>query len=202
MKPLALLASLPPQEQILIGVDEVGRGPLIGNVVAAAVIWPAQMHLPGLTDSKKLSSKRRAQLVPQIQQHALAYAIGEATPAEIDQLNILQATFLAMRRALGQLPQSQAFPIYVDGNQCPGIHCIPVVKGDSLVPAIAAASILAKEHRDAQLLELDQIFPQYGFAQHKGYPTAAHLQAIAQYGVLPQHRRSYKPVAQALGIMP
>lgn len=185
---------------MIVGVDEVGRGPLVGNVVTAAVILPEQFDLPGLTDSKKLSEKKRELLVPMIQEQAIAWAIGECTPEEIDQYNILQATLIAMQKAVNNLNHAYT-EINVDGNRCPEFDCPceAIVKGDSKVPAIAAASILAKVYRDQQMLELDKKHPEYGFAKHKGYPTKAHFEALEKYGVLPEHRRSFKPVAQRLG---
>jgi ribonuclease HII len=182
------------------GVDEVGRGPLIGAVVTAAVILPDNFDLPGLTDSKKLSAKKREALAIAIKTQAIAWCVAESSVEEIDHLNILQATLLAMRRAvdgLSVVPQG----VYVDGNRCPKnmhIPCQAVVKGDGLVPAISAASILAKVARDAQMDRLHEQFPSYGFDQHKGYPTAAHLAALTHHGVLPEHRRSFAPVKALL----
>jgi len=178
------------------GVDEVGRGPLVGAVVTAAVILPEFFDLPGLTDSKKLSAKRREVLAIAIKAQAIAWCIAEASVEEIDRLNILQATLLAMHRAvdgLSVVPQG----VYVDGNRCPknmNIPCQAVIKGDGLVAAISAASILAKVARDAQMDQLHAAFPNYGFDQHKGYPTAAHVAALKKYGVLAEHRRSFAPV--------
>ena len=182
------------------GVDEAGRGPLAGSVVAAAVILDPDRPIVGLADSKKLSAKVRERLAAEIRTHALAWAIGEASPEEIDEINILQATFLAMRRAIDGLSLIPAHAL-IDGNRVPqGLVCSAeaIVKGDAKEPAISAASILAKTHRDAQLLELDRVFPQYGFARHMGYPTAAHLQALREHGPSPVHRRSFGPVAQTL----
>ncbi len=186
--------------RLVCGVDEAGRGPLAGSVVAAAVILDPDRPIVGLADSKKLSAKIRERLAEEIRTHALAWAIGEASPEEIDQVNILQATFLAMRRAIEGLALLPAHAL-IDGNRVPqGLICSAeaIVKGDAKEPAISAASILAKTHRDAQLLELDRAFPQYGFARHMGYPTAAHLQALCQHGPSPVHRRSFGPVAQTL----
>ena len=188
-----------PDTQLIAGVDEVGRGPLVGDVVAAAVILDPQQPIAGLVDSKKLSEKKRQQLAAQIQQQAYSWALGYASAAEIDQLNILQASLLAMQRAVAALPIAAEFA-FVDGNRLPALT-IPaqaVVKGDSLVAEISAASIIAKVARDQQMLMLDQQYPQYGFAQHKGYPTKLHLANLAKYGVLPQYRRSFKPVANLL----
>jgi len=178
------------------GTDEVGRGPLAGDVVAAAVILDLQRPIVGLTDSKKLSARRRQQLAEQITVSARACSVGRASVAEIDELNILQASLLAMHRAVDGLGIEPEF-VYVDGRHLPRWHYASqaVVKGDSLVPAIAAASILAKVTRDAEMLELDARFPGYGFAQHKGYPTAAHLAALQRLGPCAVHRRSFAPVA-------
>jgi len=184
-----------------VGVDEVGRGPLIGDVVAAAVILPIGCTLP-LRDSKKLSEAKRVALAEQIKEQAVAYAISVATPAEIDMLNILQATMLAMQRAISELIEKQykIALVYVDGNRCPQVPvpCQPVVKGDDKVMEISAASILAKVYRDQQMFELHQHYPEYGFAQHKGYPTAKHLLAIQQNGLIEGYRKSFKPVAKML----
>lgn len=182
------------------GVDEVGRGPLIGSVVTAAVILPEHYDLPGLTDSKKLSEKRRLALVEQIQQQAIAWCVAEATAAEVDALNVLQASLLAVRRAVDGL-SVQPEGVWVDGNRCPQgltVPCQAIVKGDLTVPAISAASILAKVARDAQMQQLHEAYPQYGFDQHKGYPTKAHFAALIQYGALPEHRRSFAPVQSVL----
>lgn len=186
--------------RLICGVDEAGRGPLAGSVVAAAVILDPAHPIAGLADSKKLSAKVRERLAIEIREHAFAWAIGEATAAEIDQINILQATFLAMRRAIEGLDVSVDHAL-IDGNRVPpGLICSAesIVKGDAKEPAISAASILAKTHRDAQLLELDGRYPQYGFARHMGYPTAAHLEALRLHGPSPVHRRSFGPVAQTL----
>lgn len=182
------------------GVDEAGRGPLAGSVVAAAVILDPDHPIVGLADSKKLSAKVRERLAQEIRTRALAWAIGEASVEEIDQINILQATFLAMRRAIEGLSLVPTHAL-IDGNRVPpGLICSAeaIVKGDAKEPAISAASILAKTHRDAQLLELDRLYPQYGFARHMGYPTAAHLEALRLHGPSPMHRRSFAPVAQTL----
>ena len=184
-----------------VGVDEVGRGPLIGDVVAAAVILPAGCTLP-LRDSKKLSEARRVVLAELIKEQAVAYAIAVATPAEIDTLNILQATMLAMQRAISELIEQQhkITLVYVDGNRCPqvSVPCQSVVKGDDKVMEISAASILAKVYRDQQMLDLHQQHPEYGFDQHKGYPTVKHLLAIQQNGLIEGYRKSFKPVAKML----
>ncbi|WP_407276587.1 ribonuclease HII [Halothiobacillus sp. DCM-1] len=184
------------------GVDEAGRGPLAGSVVAAAVVLHPDRPIAGLNDSKKLSAAVRARLFDQIVAEAEAYAIAEATVEEIDALNILQASLLAMRRAVWQLlDQGVALTgVRVDGNRCPHwpdgrvLPCTPIVGGDARDAAIAAASILAKVTRDRQLLALDAMHPQYGFAQHKGYPTAEHLARLAEFGPSPVHRQSFAPV--------
>lgn len=193
-------AEIPYQGLLLAGVDEAGRGPLIGSVVAAAVILHPEQPIAGLDDSKKLSANKRLVLADLIRQKSLAWAVAEASAAEIDQLNILQASFVAMQRAISALQPAAEF-VLVDGNRLPpdlSTPALAVVKGDARHPAIAAASILAKVARDAQLIELDKIYPQYGLAQHKGYPTKAHLAALQQYGVLPEHRKSYAPVRALL----
>jgi len=183
----------------LAGVDEVGRGPLAGDVVAAAVILDPARPIAGLRDSKKLSAQRREVLALRIKEQALAWAVARATVAEIDQLNILQAALLAMHRAVQALHPQPTY-VLVDGNRLPrwDYASEPVVKGDDRVPAIAAASILAKVQRDGELLELERRYPGYGFAAHKGYPTAAHLKALHTLGVSPVHRRSFGPVRALL----
>ncbi len=187
----------------IAGVDEAGRGPLVGTVVAAAVILDPNNPIAGLNDSKKLSENKREKLFIEIQEKALAWAIAEASPAEIDELNILQASLLAMRRAVEAL-QVQPDQVLVDGNKIPQgliMPCEAVVGGDALHAEISAASILAKVTRDRQMLELDQKFPQFGFAKHKGYPTKAHFEAIALHGVTTEHRRSFGPVRKALALL-
>ncbi len=182
------------------GVDEVGRGPLVGSVVTAAVILPLDYDLPGLTDSKKLSEKRRALLAEQIKVQAIAWSVCEASAAEVDALNVLQASLLAMRRAIEALSVTPN-GAWVDGNHCPKgllIPCEAIVQGDLKVPAISAASILAKVARDAQMQQLHEAFPEYGFDKHKGYPTALHLSALARLGPLPEHRKSFAPVRAML----
>lgn len=186
----------------LAGVDEVGRGPLIGSVVAAAVILDPSQPIEGLTDSKKLTARKREALDVQIRERALAFAVAEASAAEVDQLNIYHATHLAMCRAVDALT-SEAEYLLVDGNRLPG-HALPgqaVVKGDARHPAIAAASILAKVARDAQMVALDMRYPEYGFARHKGYPTKEHLAALAIHGLLAEHRRSFAPVQRQLALL-
>ncbi len=187
-------------ERTIAGVDEAGRGPLVGSVVAAAVVLPDASVIDGLADSKRLSARKRAELAEHIKSLAPGWAIGEATADEIDRINILQATMLAMRRAVNDLP-AMPYLVLVDGNRCPAdlpCACEAVIKGDATIPVISAASILAKVHRDAQMDCLHQQYPDYGFDRHRGYPTAAHLQAIKKFGVLPLHRRSYRPVREAL----
>lgn len=181
------------------GVDEAGRGPLAGPVVAAAVILDPRQGIAGLADSKKLTARRREQLFDQIQDKALCCAIGQASVEEIDRLNILQATLLAMQRAVASLRLVPA-RVLVDGNRLPRLPMLAeaIVGGDAKVPAISAASILAKVHRDRWCEQIDAEYPQYGFAAHKGYGTAAHLAALRQHGPTPWHRRSFAPVAQAL----
>ncbi|WP_432697641.1 ribonuclease HII [Marinobacterium sp. YM272] len=184
---------------LVAGVDEVGRGPLIGDVVAAAVILDPARPIEGLTDSKKLSAKKRERLFDEIQERALAWSIASASPAEIDEINILHASMLAMRRAVLALDPQPEYAM-IDGNRCPELPCPsePVVKGDLLIAEISAASILAKVYRDRQMEELHARYPEYGFAGHKGYPTKAHLQALATHGVLPEYRRSFGPVKRLL----
>lgn len=187
--------------QLFAGVDEVGRGPLVGDVVTAAVILDPNNPITGLTDSKKLSEKKRLALFPEIQEKALAWSIGRCTPEEIDKHNILHATMLAMARAVEGLKIKPDF-VFIDGNRVPDLT-IPaqaVVKGDLRVAEISAASILAKVVRDKEMEELDSQYPEFGFAQHKGYPTKAHFAAIEKHGVIAQHRKSFKPVKRALGI--
>jgi ribonuclease HII len=184
---------------LVAGVDEAGRGPLAGPVVAAAVILDDLRPIKGLADSKKLTAQRREVLFDEIRAKALCFSIASATVEEIDELNILQATLLAMKRAVEGLrlkPQKTL----VDGNRLPNLSMLAeaIVKGDSLVPAISAASILAKVHRDRWCADLALAFPQYGFARHKGYGTALHLAALQKYGACPQHRRSFAPVANVL----
>lgn len=183
----------------IAGVDEVGRGPLAGDVVAAAVILDPRRPIAGLRDSKRLSAARREVLAGVIRDRALAWSVARATVAEIDELNILQASLLAMQRAVEALVPQPGF-VLVDGNRLPRWRYAsqPVVKGDARVPAIAAASILAKVQRDGELAELECRYPGYGFAAHKGYPTAAHLAALRELGVTPVHRRSFAPVRRLL----
>ncbi|MGA1071481.1 MAG: ribonuclease HII [Pseudohongiellaceae bacterium] len=178
------------------GCDEAGRGPLAGNVIAAAVILDPREPITGLADSKKLSHKQRESLYETILSKALGVGIGSASPQEIDEINILQASLLAMTRAVDALPTKPEF-VFVDGNRCPrwSIPSLAVVKGDAKVASISAASIVAKVVRDRELQLLDEQYPDYGFAQHKGYPTAAHFTALERFGVTPVHRLSFAPVA-------
>ncbi|MCC6077064.1 ribonuclease HII [Pseudomonas sp. GCM10022188] len=186
-------------EELVAGVDEVGRGPLCGPVVTAAVILDPLRPIEGLNDSKKLSEARRERLFDEIRDKALAWCIGRAEVEEIDRLNILQATFLAMQRAVEGL-QVQPRLALIDGNRCPKLQVpsAPVVGGDAKVPAIAAASILAKVSRDREMAELDILFPGYGIAGHKGYPTPVHLEALKRLGPTSIHRRSFAPVRALL----
>lgn len=186
-------------EERVAGVDEVGRGPLCGPVVTAAVILDPARPILGLNDSKKLTEARRERLFDEIRDKALAWSIGRAEVEEIDRLNILQATFLAMQRAVAGLAVRPGMAL-IDGNRCPqlDVPCAPVIGGDARVPAIAAASILAKVSRDREMAELDRRYPGYGIAGHKGYPTPAHLKALARLGPTPIHRRSFAPVRRLL----
>ena len=190
-----------PNVLLIAGVDEVGRGPLVGDVVTAAVILDPNKPIEGLTDSKKLSEKKRNALAEIIKRDALSWSIGRADPSEIDELNILHATMLAMQRAVARL-DVQPEHVLIDGNRVPNLPMAgnAVVKGDALVPEISAASILAKVARDQEMDELDQIHPEYGFAKHKGYPTKLHFEMLAKFGPTPHHRKSFKPVQKALGI--
>ena len=178
--------------QVICGVDEAGRGPLAGPVCAAAVILPPHLELPGLTDSKKLTDKKRRELYPIIKEQAIAYGIGLASEQEIDEINILQATFLAMKRAIAQLEGKADFAL-IDGNRETdfGIPCQTVIKGDSRSANIAAASVLAKVTRDIYMEELAEKYPQYGFEIHKGYGTKAHYAALTEHGMCDAHRRSF-----------
>ena len=195
-----------PIAYCIAGVDEVGRGPLVGDVVTAAVILDSENPIEGLMDSKKLSEKKRIILSALIKEQALSWSIGRASPEEIDTLNILHATMLAMQRAVQGLSVLPDY-VLVDGNRCPTfthfashdiIDCQAVVKGDARVAEISAASIIAKVARDNEMIALDKLHPEYGFAQHKGYPTKVHLEKIIEHGVLDCYRQSFKPVAQVL----
>ena len=201
---MATKKPLPPfvcdyQGKLLAGVDEVGRGPLIGAVVTAAVILDPARPIEGLADSKKLSEKKRNALFDEIIEKAAAWSIGRCEADEIDRLNIFQATMVAMTRAVEGLELHPEY-VLVDGNRCPNWRwpSAAVIKGDMRVPAISAASILAKVTRDRELQVLEQLYPGYGLAQHKGYPTVLHMEALARLGATPQHRRSFRPVREAL----
>lgn len=185
--------------EVVCGVDEAGRGPLAGPVFAAAVILDPARPIAGLRDSKKLSQARRDALAEIIRRDAQAWSVAYCSAAEIDELNILNATMLAMRRAIDALPVQPTLAL-IDGNRCPSgtVRCEAIVKGDDKVAQISAASILAKTARDAVLLALHQEYPHYAFDRHKGYPTALHLERLRQHGVTPEHRRSYAPVRMAL----
>ncbi len=191
-----------PHTHLVAGVDEVGRGPLVGAVVTAAVILDPSRPIAGLNDSKKLSEKRRLALFDEIKDKALSWSLGRAEPHEIDELNILYATMLAMQRAVAGLHIVPEY-VLIDGNRCPALPmpAMAVVKGDSRVAEISAASIIAKVTRDAEMAALDLTFPQYGFARHKGYPTAFHLERLAMHGATEHHRRSFAPVKRALGLV-
>ena len=189
-----------PIAKLVAGVDEAGRGPLAGSVVAAAVILDGNQPIVGLTDSKKLSPARRKDLEQEIKHRALTWAVAEASHAEVDDINILQASLLAMKRALLAL-DIKPEQVLIDGNRVPamnGYRMLAIVKGDLTEPCISAASILAKEHRDRQMLELDQLYPEYEFARHKGYPTLLHRELLRKHGVSPVHRRSFRPVMELL----
>jgi len=187
------------QTFVVAGVDEVGRGPLVGSVVAAAVILHPQRPIDGLLDSKKLTEAKREKLDVIIRDQAEAWAIAEATPAEIDDINILHASLLAMKRAVEKLNTAVDL-VLVDGNKSIQVDfpCQPIVKGDQHVQSISAASIIAKVARDKAMVDLHQTYPQFGFDKHKGYPTPVHRDAIMRHGVLPEHRRSFGPVKLAL----
>ena len=188
---------------MIAGVDEAGRGPLAGPVVAAAVVLVSESTPEGIADSKSLSPSRRAELAARIREGAVAWALGQASPAEVDRLNVLEATLLAMRRALAGLASDGIVPelALIDGNRCPAGLRFPVqslVRGDATVPAIGAASILAKVYRDREMERLGRCWPQYGFADHKGYPTTSHVERIWRYGPSPVHRRTFGPVRRCL----
>lgn len=191
-----------PEAALMAGVDEAGRGPLAGPVVAAAVILDPDHPIEGLADSKALTARKRERLAEAIRAHALCVSVAEASVEEIDRLNILQATLLAMQRAVRGLRLKPGL-VWVDGNRAPVLEqpVRTIVKGDALVPAISAASILAKVQRDAWCLQVHEQHPEYGFAGHKGYPTAEHLEALRRLGPGPWHRRSFAPVREALGVL-
>jgi len=193
-------ASVDVSEVLVCGVDEVGRGPLAGPVVAAAVILDPRKPIDGLADSKKLSEKRREQLYELICGRALAFAVGRAEVAEIDEINILQASLVAMQRAVTALKRSPQLAL-VDGNRLPKLSCPAraIVGGDAIEPCISAASIVAKVLRDREMVELDRRYPGYGLARHKGYPTKVHLEALSELGVSEIHRRSFGPVRRMIG---
>ena len=189
---------------LVIGVDEAGRGPLVGSVVAAAVAFPPDFRIDGLTDSKKLSEKKREVLYNQITRECY-WSFAQSNSNEIDQINILEATMLAMKKAVEQLmllleDNSQTISVLVDGNRCPDIeNCRVIIKGDLTEPVISAASIIAKVTRDRQMIALDQEYPEYGFAKHKGYGTRAHLEALANFGPIQgQHRFTFAPVKKLI----
>lgn len=188
-------------KKILAGSDEAGRGPLAGSVVAAAVILDPDKPIEGLNDSKKLSEKKREALFDEIIDKAASYCIASASVQEIDSINILQASMLAMKRSIEGLDIPPTH-VQVDGNRCPDISypCEAIVQGDGKVAEISAASILAKVTRDRQMLEMDKQYPQYGFAKHKGYPTKLHRERLEKLGATPQHRRSFAPVKKVLGL--
>lgn len=185
--------------QLVAGVDEAGRGPLAGAVVAAAVILDPNQPIDGLADSKVLTEKKRQALAEEIKIKALAWGVGRSEAAEIDEINILQATMRAMQRAVSSLSVRPEM-VYVDGNRSPGFACPSeaIIKGDQKVAEISAASILAKVTRDGEMLDLHEQYPQYGFAKHKGYPSKAHMETLVTYGPCPAHRRSFGPVRRAL----
>jgi ribonuclease HII len=187
------------EKRLIAGVDEVGRGPLAGPVIASAVILDEAYPIAGLADSKTLTEKRREALAIQIRQYAVAFALGRADVEEIDKINILQASLLAMQRAVEQLPIAPHH-VLVDGKYCPQITCTAeaIIQGDKTIPAISAASIIAKIARDQEMREMDHLYPGYGFAAHKGYPTRAHREALQRLGVTPIHRRTFAPVRKIL----
>ena len=189
-----------PRVGVICGVDEAGRGPLFGNVVAAAVILDPTAPIEGLGDSKKLTQKVRERLYDQIYARAISVGVGRASVEEIDQLNILQASMLAMQRAVESLSRQPDLAL-IDGNRCPVLTCASeaIIKGDAKEISIGAASIIAKVTRDREMLEWHTLYPHYGLDKHKGYPTSLHLKALEQYGVSPQHRRSFAPVRRLIG---
>src|SRR3990170_2280246 len=197
------MPNVPDAQMLIAGVDEVGRGPLAGPVVAAAVILDETRPIEGLADSKTLSAYRREELSVLIRERALCWALGRAEVEEIDRLNILQASLLAMQRAVMALTLQPQL-VLVDGNQAPSLAypVTTVIRGDATVPSISAASILAKVARDAEMCEMDRRYPGYGFSVHKGYPTRAHIHALRKQGASPIHRRSFGPVRRALATAP
>ena len=196
----ASVVTMIPRAGVICGVDEAGRGPLFGDVVAAAVILDPDNPIAGLGDSKKLSEKVRERLYEQIYKHAISVGVGRASVEEIDQLNILQASMLAMQRAVEGLSLVPDLAL-IDGNRCPSLNCESeaIIKGDAKEITIGAASIVAKVTRDREMLEWHKQYPCYGLDRHKGYPTQAHIKALEEYGVSPQHRRSFAPVRRLIG---
>lgn len=190
------------QERYLAGVDEAGRGPLAGPVIASAVILDPDQPITGLADSKLLTAQKRQRLAQEIKQKAQAWSLGRAEVNEIDKINIFQATLLAMQRAVSALPIPPTY-VLIDGKYCPTLQypCQAIIQGDKTIPAISAASILAKVYRDLEMIELDKQYPGYGFAQHKGYGTVQHIQALKKLGPISIHRRSFSPVAQQLSLL-
>lgn len=191
-----------PEIALEAGVDEAGRGPLAGPVVVAAVILPDEYDLPWLDDSKKLTEKRREQLLPQIENQAIAFSVEFVDADEIDRVNILQATMNGMRRAVHKLrPEPQR--VMIDGNRAPGLNCEvkTVIGGDGLIASISAASVLAKVYRDRFMLSMHELYPDYGFDRHKGYPTAYHLDRLKAFGPCPIHRSTFAPVRKAAAIL-
>lgn len=194
-------ANIAPNANLIAGVDEVGRGPLVGAVVTAAVILDPKNPIEGLNDSKKLSEKKREKLAEEIKEKALCWSLGRAEVEEIDELNILHATMLAMQRAVQGLSIQPDF-VLVDGNRTPEfpMPAEAIVKGDGLIAEISAASIIAKVARDNEMKELDAQYPEYGFAKHKGYPTKLHFEKLEEFGATPFHRKSFAPVKRILGL--
>jgi len=199
LNPLDKIINLQRSYNIVAGVDEVGRGPLAGPVVTAAVILDKNRPVQGLTDSKKLTECQREKIAEEIKSKAVSWSLGRAEVNEIDEINILQATLLAMQRAVASLELPPEL-VLVDGNRCPKFPCRAeaVIKGDLYVPVISAASIIAKVARDREMMQLDQVYPGYGFGKHKGYPTKSHITALMELGVTKIHRRSYAPVKKLL----
>jgi ribonuclease HII len=196
----SMTVTIVPRVDVICGVDEAGRGPLFGDVVAAAVILDPDNPIAGLGDSKKLSEKVRERLYEQIYKHAISVGVGRASVEEIDKLNILQASMLAMQRAVENLSLMPDLAL-IDGNRCPSLTCASeaIIKGDAKEITIGAASIVAKVTRDREMLEWHKQYPCYGLDRHKGYPTQTHIKALEEYGVSPQHRRSFAPVRRLIG---
>jgi len=189
------------QHELYAGVDEAGRGPLAGPVIAAAVILDRENRIYGLVDSKKLNEKQRAELFHLIRQRSLSWSVGRAEHHEIDKINILNATMLAMQRAVDNL-KIKPHQVLIDGNRCPQLDCPAqaIIKGDQTESCISAASIIAKVVRDEEMIEMDRKYPGYGFAEHKGYPTRRHIESLGKIGVSPIHRRSFSPVQRYLNV--